>query len=731
MDFNMFMKSFAIDDFKDDLVYCQKHLKYIIKFHQKLSQKLYVSGVGLNGRRINTGVKTNNHNDIKELMNHLETEMDEISSEQRCITENINQQLKNYFDCLKKQFHGITIDYNLANGFITRALSHHYSEKFSTIKPINVKPRMSEAQLKQKYDELKNVLPEINKPVCQKSLLKPKDKWSEKTNIKLTPEKEVIAVKQENIIKQNKRKSESEESAPPSKRAITHSRLNLLKALSKVKTTYSNDKEECSKFYHEKCRATIAEGGTRSDGECDMSSDNSSMDSNNLIAVEIRSESRTTSTESRNKRRNGSEESDSDLMKNFPTIPKDPPPRVCYDQEGFLGLFGLITPLFAESLKLRRSERKKRNEVDLNDHIFCCYVCYNFLHHYIILEEILTRETEIFKKQINYNSKNALANEVPHNNKKKNPADEEKCDEIVRSKSSSSVLKRNFTESNNASTAQSQSLFNMEAGYGFRNGIDSQVQPLPMTRLPFRILPIIDNIVKIEESELITNSQTSVSDPTVLDTIKTDIYLKHVSNERKNSKTSKRINDSTKKKKKYRKSTFGPKKRRTRKVIEKNCNQKLLQMLKPPLLLEEQSVLKDQETKHPQKVEINEHPIKKSRFRQAQYIKQYQVKQNEQEKNKLREEKKSRENAVISKPDKSDKKSKKNIKKSSNSEKCNIRTKKQFLQLQTNVLIHGHKKKPKQKALEEWRLKFNLSLHEIVLLERCEFPTRIVSVAPQ
>lgn len=215
-------------------------------------------------------------------------------------------------------------------------------------------------------DELKNVSPENVKPVCQQSLLKPKDKWSAKSITKQTPEKQAVAVKQETIINQevvqkNKRKSESEESAPPSKRAITHSRLNLLKALSKVKTTYSNDKEECSKFYHEKCRATIAEGGTRSDGECDMSSDNSSMDSNNLIAVEVRSESRTTSTESRNKRRNGSEESDSDLMKNFPPMPIDPPSRVHYDQEGFLGLFGLITPLFAESLKLRRSERKKRN----------------------------------------------------------------------------------------------------------------------------------------------------------------------------------------------------------------------------------------------------------------------------------------------------------------------------------------------------------------------------------
>lgn len=152
--------------------------------------------------------------------------------------------------------------------------------------------------------------------------------------------------------------------ASPNKEAITHSRLNLLRALTKVKTEQVDNKEEVDKFYTEKCRATLAEVGEsemhvkylRSDEE--YSDKSSSIDGLELDVDPLKI--------SRGKRRSpvgvhSEESSDGDYMKKYPPMPIEPPPKTEFSQEEFLSIFRLITPQFAESLKLRRSERKRRN----------------------------------------------------------------------------------------------------------------------------------------------------------------------------------------------------------------------------------------------------------------------------------------------------------------------------------------------------------------------------------
>jgi hypothetical protein len=49
-----------------------------------------------------------------------------------------------------KQKSNIEIDQDTANGFITRALSHHYEKNYFSIAPSNVKARMSEEELRKK-----------------------------------------------------------------------------------------------------------------------------------------------------------------------------------------------------------------------------------------------------------------------------------------------------------------------------------------------------------------------------------------------------------------------------------------------------------------------------------------------------------------------------------------------------------------------------------------------------
>lgn len=156
----------------------------------------------------------------------------------------------------------------------------------------------------------------------------------------------------------------------PNTQTITHSRLNLLRALSKVKTEQVDNKEELDKFYSERCRATLAEIGDgddnarfsmRSDEDCsDKSSSYDSMEME--ITEEV--DSHLLQLKKRKRKSPGAisgESSDGDYMKKYPPMPMEPPPKTDYSQIEFLGLFKLITPQVAESLKLRRSERKRRN----------------------------------------------------------------------------------------------------------------------------------------------------------------------------------------------------------------------------------------------------------------------------------------------------------------------------------------------------------------------------------
>jgi hypothetical protein len=148
----------------------------------------------------------------------------------------------------------------------------------------------------------------------------------------------------------------------PNAQAIAHGRMNLLKALSKVKTEQVDNKEELDKFLTERCRATLGDEDMnirflRSDEDC--SDKSSSYDGRDSIDGDADAPKPT------RKRRSpfnvhSEESSDGDYMKKYPLMPPEPSPKTEYSQEEFLSLFRLITPQVAEKLKLRRSERKRR-----------------------------------------------------------------------------------------------------------------------------------------------------------------------------------------------------------------------------------------------------------------------------------------------------------------------------------------------------------------------------------
>lgn len=222
--------------------------------------------------------------------------------------------------------------------------------------------------LKLKSEELVASTSATKSQVKRESLLKPhfRKPSSKTTNQaqKKLPIKDQVDVEPA----QSKTKKSASKPAQPNTQAITHSRLNLLRALSKVKTEQVDNKEGLDKFYSERCRATMAEVGDvntdpkyymRSDEDC--SDKSSSYDGMEMLEIEIDPLKLT-----KKKRRSpagvhSEESSDGDYMKKYPPMPVEPPPKQDYNQEEFLSLFKLITPQVLESLKLRRSERKRRN----------------------------------------------------------------------------------------------------------------------------------------------------------------------------------------------------------------------------------------------------------------------------------------------------------------------------------------------------------------------------------
>lgn len=126
---------------------------------------------------------------------------------------------------------------------------------------------------------------------------------------------------------------------------IVTKRMNLLRALSKVKTDQVDESSSTmmiSKY-------------NRSDEDC---SDQSSYDgisiANNVDPTKVPRKRRSPAS-------NASSDNINDWMKLLPPLPAEQPPKLDYDQEEFLSLFCLTTPAVAESLKIKRSKRKRRN----------------------------------------------------------------------------------------------------------------------------------------------------------------------------------------------------------------------------------------------------------------------------------------------------------------------------------------------------------------------------------
>lgn len=200
--------------------------------------------------------------------------------------------------------------------------------------------------------------PSTSTTIKRESLLKPQFRKPTSGHVQ-----KKLAVKA-TVVTESRRPKAKQTADKPNTESITHSRLNLLRALTKVKTEQVDNKEGLDRYYTERCRATLAETGEdgrhvkylRSDE--DWSDKSSSYDG---IDGEVDPLKGRRGRKRRSPQTHSEESSESDYKKKYPNLHIEPPPKTEYTQEEFLQYFKIITPQVAELLKLRRSERKRRN----------------------------------------------------------------------------------------------------------------------------------------------------------------------------------------------------------------------------------------------------------------------------------------------------------------------------------------------------------------------------------
>jgi hypothetical protein len=65
------------------------------------------------------------------------------------LTDVVKKCMSDYSKVLREKYN-IRVDEDIATGFITRALHHHYEKNYFSITPSNVKGRQSEEELREK-----------------------------------------------------------------------------------------------------------------------------------------------------------------------------------------------------------------------------------------------------------------------------------------------------------------------------------------------------------------------------------------------------------------------------------------------------------------------------------------------------------------------------------------------------------------------------------------------------
>lgn len=339
------------------------------------------------------------------MLDELEEIIESINSDQLKVTSMLKTELGMFFELIKStSLNVVDIDFNAAHEYITQTIQDHfYYGSENDIVPKYIEMHLTEQELEDKFvTPLKSLITVGTKRKTQLSLLKSKQERVkvqpkaprkslhiiaepvstipvEKKN-KVQETKNVKEIKKDEIIKEVKK--EKDEELPQPTTNISNSRMNLLKALTKAKTNLTT----IATFEH-------LDDSPEWPSSCEENENNQEQEEEEVdgvlyeempIALEPvrkpigrppkkRSNSSSSSSKSRKSPENNDEGSSDSWKGKFPPI--DPlqdgedeeMEMKDYDQEGFLRIFGLITPEQKEAIQQRRNERKKRKVTRKNN----------------------------------------------------------------------------------------------------------------------------------------------------------------------------------------------------------------------------------------------------------------------------------------------------------------------------------------------------------------------------
>ena len=333
------------------------------------------------------------------MLDELEEVIESINRDQQKVTHILRSELKGFYDLIHNTvLEVVDIDINAAHEYISQTIQDHFNYNYDVdIKPMHISERLTEQELEEKFVIPLRAPTVVSKQKIQLSLLKPKQervilpkpvkiqpKAPRKTlhiqNELISPPIPVvekkIKIQEAKVVKETRHEEvkvsiedKREEEVPPTT-SISNSRMNLLKALTKAKTTFTTP--ATMEFLEE-----YPEWPSSPEPDCEDNEEPEDLyeppQAEPVRKRLGRPKKRSNSSSSSGKSPVVNDEGSSDSWKEkFPPIDPLQDEDIememdDYDQGGFLRIFGLITPEQREILKQRRNERKKRKVTRKNN----------------------------------------------------------------------------------------------------------------------------------------------------------------------------------------------------------------------------------------------------------------------------------------------------------------------------------------------------------------------------
>lgn len=285
----------------------------------------------------------------------------DIGREQKKTVDMLRLYMENFFVHLEKN--NLSIDRTVANANVANQLHLNFQRCFDKVEPINVKRRLSDNELIERY--IYNYSPAVtgptaarpiklsdsNKPEKLEVLISPNDVVYQNvtTPPPLKPQISLLKPKSERLVPNSPKNASDEQSPSTSSANLNSRRLNLLQVLNKTKAKNLNLDSD------DKVDKKVENVVHMSSDALHKANDSPTDD---VVLVEptpsetvIISHSPTSSSAT-------SLSGDTFCGPDLPDEEEEP---TVLGKEPFLRVFGLYTHTYYDFLKMRRSERKRRN----------------------------------------------------------------------------------------------------------------------------------------------------------------------------------------------------------------------------------------------------------------------------------------------------------------------------------------------------------------------------------